>query len=522
MESMQDPQKILLVGTERNCRSIGYVLDFKDYELIEKLTTENYVQYQDYQIYVCELKRKSKKLIDCKLLKSIKGIQYLDDICHKIDKEWLQAKKNNIKSNQPKCVKQSLMKRIVYVMKYPLRVIWHGVLRFRFCLSNLSVNKKARPVRYSKYSKINEYYQHLLCGFSPSQLLLYVLRAPINNYRNCTRIENNLEIDDKGMVKGCAGCSIPFGNLVNDVELTEIYNGVYARIVKLSSLNGSYCLCGSPNVWCIGYGVSDNSKEWVTLKTPKRIIVNFDRSCNLACKSCRKKFYVMDDAAKKRTSLITEKLLRSGYLEKIKGITIAAMGEVFYSSYYRQLLTAKKMRNKITIKSNGILFNKDNWQLVVSNNIKGIDVDISVDAATAETYRRLRGADFNILTKNLEMLSELRRENKIEKMTLNFVVQRENFIEMPDFVRFGEKLGVDRINFQRMYDWGVMPAKEYRYKCMVKENKYLDYELWKVLQDPIFKNPIVDLRILQRYIDASEKKYRKRYEREQRIMKDKE
>jgi len=530
METTQEPQRILLVGTERNCRSIGYVLDFKDYELIEKLTTENYAQYQDYQIYVCELKRKSKKLLDRKLLKTVNDIQYLDDICRKIDEEWLNAKTksvNNLSLNADKtcAVKQQaikeenkntksekpLIKNIKRCVKYPLRIARCVISRLK-----KAIKKMIKSLKYFIKNKYKKDIKNYLNNLSASGLLLYVLRAPINSQIKCTIIENNVRVYRDGKIRACCSTMVPFGSLLMEGNANEIYNSIYARIVKLSSLNQTYCLCAL-NRWCHGYCetkfVQSTKDSWNTPKIPQALGLSYDATCNLVCKSCRKEFYVMDSNTQQRAILITEKLLNSGWCEQTKHLQIAGNGEVFYSPCYRKLIITDLSRENITILSNGILFNESNWQLI-ANKYKKIDVEISVDAATAETYRKLRGADFNILTKNLTMLGELRRRKKINFFQINFVVQRENFVEMPDFIELGRTLSVDKIQFQRLNSRAHINDKEFNKLCLIINNEYLDYELWKVLQNPIFNDPIVDLKGLQRYIDASEKKYRKRYESE--------
>ncbi len=503
---------VLFVGQERICKQIAYVLDIPDYALAEKLTAQNLEQYRDSQIYVCAFKRKSRKLVTRKLLRAmVSNIQFLDDICRSIDEaydanrkrhenDWQGVKVNQIQPNQA-----TLMSRIARGMKHPLRASWHVVLRVK------EMVKRHQKKRVRKGSL--KYLQQL----KPSELMLYVLRAKPNKQIQCTNLENNLYVSSNYKVEGCCAMMVPFGNLLLDGELDEIYHSTYARIVKLSSLNRSYCLCNL-NQWCKGYCTKGNplpTAQWQTPVFPQSITLNFDRSCNLCCKSCRSEPYVMDHLEKQRVDVAVAKLLRSDYLNQTKTLIVAGMGEVFYSPYYRQLWITDLQRQQITIKSNGLLFNESNWRLL-AGKYKTIDVGISVDAATAETYQKLRGADFNDLMKNLTMLSDLHRQNQIRKFGLNFVIQRDNFREMPAFVRLGQSLGVNRIRFQRLINFGNFTAQEFLERCLLVKHKYLDYELWCVLQDPIFQDPIVDLKLLQRYIDASERRYRRRYEKEQK------
>ncbi|GEM_PF-1879447 len=564
---ISEQRKVLLVGAERNCRSIGFVLDFKNYELIERLTIKNYSKYKDYQIYVCELKKKSKTLIQHRVLKGNLSIQYLDDICRMIDEDYTAKHEKTklavvqqpttletntvipkVKELSPQEKRPLLIVRIIRGMRHPLRAAWHVVLRlklhvkhfiksikknvfeinfrtkewFKITKYNLKRSYQQKRTKYNvlhyKYKKIDLNYRNYLCGLLPSELLLYVMRAPVNLQICCTRLEEGFDVKKDGFLYACTNTIVPFGNLLTDVSVDAIYNSYYARIVKLSSINRSYCLCDICG-WCIGYCLNKTSciqSNWQIDENPKRITLSFDDSCNLACKSCRNGFCRIDDATHQRMTMITNKLLESGVLDNVEHLDIAGQGEVFYSPHYRQLLMTNLQRKQIYIKSNGILLNKNNWQLI-ANKYSEITIEISVDAASAETYENLRcGGKFDILMENLKMISKLRQQNQIICFNLMFLVQRCNFREMPIFVELGRKLRVDHIQFQRLTNWGNFKQEEYLKQCLIIDNKFLDYELWSILQNPIFQDPIVDLRRLRRYIDASNEKYRGRYIREQR------
>ena len=548
MEAKEQP-KILLVGTERNCRSIGYVLDFKNYEYVEKLTLEKFFKYQGYQIYVCDLKYKSKKLIDNKLLNEDLHLQYLDDICRMIDEDYVQKHYQqeiqpvNQTESAPEPVKAktgqtmalttrltlekqqhvSLMKRIVRGMKHPLKAAWHVVLRLKWHIKHWIKHfhwDTIDAIKHYQYNgEIYAEYRNYVCNLSTSDLLLFVLNAPINNKIKCSTLSSNSEaqIFYNGDVRGCCHCMVPLGNLLDDKDTNESFNGYRARIVRMSTMNRSFCLCPLDRCSC-GYYLDKQSsaktqfnKIWETPEIPLSINLSFVQSCNLACKSCRKERYVMNDTDKEIATTITKKLLDSGCLDQTNELVLAGMGEVFYSPYYRQILTTDVKRKQISIYSNGLLFNETNWQLV-ANKYESINVKISVDAATAETYQKIRGGDFNILMKNLKMIGELRQQGKIKSFKLCFVVQRDNFREMPLFVKIGHEIHVDKIYFQRLHNWGHWTNEEYLKKCLIVDCKYLEYDLWRVLQDPIFKSPIADLSDFYLLNKTSNKVYSKRYE----------
>ena len=503
MDQAKETNKVLFVGSERICRQVAYVLAIENYEIVETLTNENYGQYQDYTIYVCEFKRKSKKLIT-KIWKSKKDIQYLNDICRQIDKEHVANRRRHRKE-----LKSSL-KGVLILTRFKLWC-FEFLMHIYFVINGMFIIHNAKKCKYNKIKN----FKLLRClrYVKASVLFLYVLKAPINKNIQCSLLETDLYISRYGDARGCCSALIPFGNLLQEGALSEIYNNVYTRIIKLSSLNHSYCLCDISG-WCPYYQEklvnNENLSFTNTCKVPEKITLALDQSCNLACKSCRNKHYVMNDVARLRTRLAAKNLQTSGFLDKTKTLIVAGQGEVFYSPYYRQLIETKLQRDNIVVLSNGTLFNEENWNWI-KNKYKEIDIHISVDAASKETYSKLRcGGDFKNLMKNLTMLADLHRYNCFRKFTLSFVVQRGNFHEMIEFIDLGKSLGVDNVVFQRMgHFYSSLTKKEYLQKCLIINDEYLDYELWQVLQDPIFKDPIVDLSGLNRYIVASDIKYGK-------------
>ena len=485
--------KFLLIGEERICKQVAYVMSFDKFEIksFDLLTEENIQSFTDFNIYVCDFKRKCSRQVKAVGLKSVK---YLEDICREIDRDCFLNRAHNKKLVRQQLKKVSLLTRIKLWGYEFLKTLY-----FRF-ISSKSIHA-AKKLRYGAVTNVKS----LRC-LKPSKLLLYVLNAPISKTVQCSLVETGMFITSAGEVFGCCSMLVPFGNLFHDGDLDKIYNSTYARIVKLSSLNRSYCLCNQYG-FCPTYidAKSLPLKPLQTVKVPAQVTVAIDRTCNLCCKSCRNKRFVMDKLTQTRISLMANKIQQSGYLDKTNKLYVAGQGEVFYSPYYRQLVETKLQRKNIVILSNGTLFNEKNWNWL-KDKYETIDVIISVDAATADTYKKLRGADFNALMKNLETLANLHRQKQIRKFNLNFVVQRDNYREMIKFVELGRALGVDQIEFQHMNNFGNLTKKEYLQRCMIVKNKYLDKELWQVLRDPIFQEPIVDLSGLKRYMVAMEEK----------------
>ena len=476
-------QKILLVGEPRICPQVAYVMDWQDFEQVEQLTDAT--KYRDYKIVVCAFKKKSKRLV--KIKDKTLNIIYLDDICRELDKDYSFA--NLVATIEPKTPWKIVVKHLISLPG----VMW------------LLNGWRQRLIFRSPFwlKRINHQF------IKPSELLLHVLYAKPTNI-SCDRLEHNCSVGESGYLWGCCpdAVKVPFGKIT--AEQQDIYNSYQARIIKLSSLNHSYCFCDMRRCLHAHYAAATdyNLKPLPTNQSPLSLEVAMDRSCNLRCPSCRRSHYTADEAEQNRLAVITSYLQQYGWLDQAESVTWAGLGEVFYSRSYRALLTSDYKAKTIYILSNGTLFNQANWDLI-KDKFETINVEISLDAATADTYRRLRGWDFDQLLKNLTMLGNLRAANKIKFLQFIFVVQKDNYREMVDFVRLSKQFNVDRVQFLRLNNWGTFTRREYKQKSLLRKNRYLTRELYAVLQDPIFKDSIVDLTAFQPYLAASSKRYGK-------------
>ena len=124
---------------------------------------------------------------------------------------------------------------------------------------------------------------------------------------------------------------------------------------------------------------------------------------------------------------------------------------------------------------------------------------VSIDAATRETYEKVRrGGNFDVLRKNMEFASKLRKDGNLSYFRINFVVQSENYKEMIDFVEWGVELGVDEVFFSKVLNWGTYTSEEFKEISMMEEDGNTPKkELQRILDDPRMKNPIVDLGTIQ-------------------------
>ena len=111
--------------------------------------------------------------------------------------------------------------------------------------------------------------------------------------------------------------------------------------------------------------------------------------------------------------------------------------------------------------TNGLLFDAEHWEEMGPNRSRVTHVGISIDAATPETYALNRGGSWKRLMDNLAFVASLRALNPSLMLGLFFVVQANNFLEMPSFALFGLSHKANWISFSALRNWGTysMPIR---------------------------------------------------------------
>src|SRR6185436_19199339 len=93
---------------------------------------------------------------------------------------------------------------------------------------------------------------------------------------------------------------------------------------------------------------------------------------------------------------------------------------------------------------------------------------------------------------------------EIPQFWLFFVVQQDNYREMIDFVELGTRLGVDRIWFQKVINFGTFDESSFARADVSSSDHAEHHEFLRVLSDPRLRNPIVDFHTLSYLLPASE------------------
>lgn len=205
-------------------------------------------------------------------------------------------------------------------------------------------------------------------------------------------------------------------------------------------------------------------------KIPSNIVFDFDLTCNFKCPSCRTEVIntnkhhlirpINDRIVQKIKTLILDKLDHN--------VTIRwAGGEPFISASYLEIFDYI-IENKIHQVSNIIQTNGSCLHLPVFKKLLPYiqELRISFDAATSETYQQIRvNGDWDKLINNVKYAKKLITENNLNtKLTADFVVQKDNYREIPQFVSLCKELGITRFNLQKMWNWGTWDLETFNDK----------------------------------------------------------
>ena len=185
-------------------------------------------------------------------------------------------------------------------------------------------------------------------------------------------------------------------------DLYGLYNSPSAQEARKSILDGSFEFCdlnACPHfssgdlplqVDCVGTPYEKIISNKSTLLENMSIWIAFDPRCNLRCFSCRKEYF--NPTEEQRCEIERKMNVVKNNLSNLNHIGLTGNGDPFASPTVRKFLYELNASNypdlKITILTNGILFNEYTWNSMEKCRTAIKSVQVSVDAAT-----KARGRD---------------------------------------------------------------------------------------------------------------------------------
>ena len=281
----------------------------------------------------------------------------------------------------------------------------------------------------------------------------------------CLKPFNNLEIDIQGNVYTCCPCYIDYHNIGNIFDenvksIDDIWYSEKAKILREKILNGDYSLCNSEI--CRESAFVEKDDTYTTMPDlPETVTLSYDKVCNIQCITCRNEIIKKDAENEK----INEKLdsIILPLLKNTKNLTISGGGEALFSEHSRQLIKKLTKTNetiKFVIYTNGILFNRQNIEILgLKRRIESVFV--SMHAFHKEIYDKIMiGSNLDTVMKNLEYISELKKQKEINQAIINCVISDMNYGEIPYMIDLAKRLDIV-ISFSIYTPWGADLDKKY-------------------------------------------------------------
>lgn len=335
-----------------------------------------------------------------------------------------------------------------------------------------------------------------------------------------------LEVDMLGRLWMCCPSWLPYsiGNILhNSVE--EIWNGEKAQKLREQIFNGKWNYCDHlqcPRIqedrlpkfedvvegryWAYDHEIKAIKERSLVIDSlPTHINFSNDESCNLECPSCRVSKILFTegsdyDRRKKINDRVVEAFLSEPTDRKFQ-INVTGSGDPFASKIFREMLVningADFPNLQINLQTNGVMFTPKMWDKIhrIHDNL-GI-VQVSFDAGERSTYENVTriGGKWDMLLSNCDFLNERSKEHERLKISYDYVVQADNYREMPRFIDIIRSRydNANWVKFSIVVDWGTWDPETYEKKCIWKTSHPEHENFIEVLKDPIFDHPLVSL-----------------------------
>ncbi|WP_419724239.1 radical SAM protein [Sphingomonas sp. HT-1] len=344
--------------------------------------------------------------------------------------------------------------------------------------------------------------------------------------RFCTKPFLELHVLERSTHQCCASWLDKSAGDLSGAEWQDVWNSQAAQAVRASIHDGSYRHCNKMACPAIQAGTLPTKEEvasrWPGLASliaeqetvmaagPEDVNLAYDRTCNLSCPSCRTSKIAADEATRQRYDAMQERAILP-MLRDAKTVFITGSGDPFASKNFRRLmerLTPDEYPDlRFRIMTNAMLFTPREWERFPALHRRVFALQISIDGASKETHELLRrGARWEVMQQNLRFAGDLLAQGLIERLSLSFTVQTENFHEMGEGVALADSLNATSIYFGKVTNWGTFSPQQYAAKAVFLPDHPQHQAFLAAMADPRLRSPRVQLGNLVEYLPDSQAK----------------
>jgi len=296
----------------------------------------------------------------------------------------------------------------------------------------------------------------------------------------CPRPFDTVLIDKNGSCFACectAWLPQSIGNL-NLQPLEDILKSPLKKQLQQSIIDGSYRYCN--NNQC-SYLLDRRPVGWTSqpcVPQIKNIRLAIDDSCNLSCPSCRTdKIFIKSGKLLEQRIRLSKRIVEYIAAQKHDiNLHVGSDGDPFASLVYRYFIKQAKIfpHVRFSIQTNGLLIKKMHQRH--EDMFKKLDVlNISIDGSSKKTYENLRrGGDYDKIIENLEFVAKIKSKYNF-KFIIHFVVQTENYKEMPAIIELAKKYYADNVWLNKINNWNTHDNFENKNIMNPAHEEYKEY-----------------------------------------------
>ncbi len=182
---------------------------------------------------------------------------------------------------------------------------------------------------------------------------------------------------------------------------------------------------------------------------PVELYLEVTNRCNLKCRTCPQYFGMPEaffDMSMDQVRQITDQMPR------IDRVVMHGIGESLLNPILPDAVAHLKGRGSyVLMNSNGTTLKPRRSEAVIRAGID--EIRISIDAATSETYRHVRGSkSFDQILRNIEWVTQIKLQlgMRTPRLSLWMTGLRSTIAELPRLVRLAARIGIDDVHVQRL------------------------------------------------------------------------
>src|SRR6478735_1089511 len=197
------------------------------------------------------------------------------------------------------------------------------------------------------------------------------------------------------------------------------------------------------------YFESVSAVHGTAVRGPVCLYLETTNRCNLLCTTCPRTYEELEPPADMSWSLFTRIV---DQVPSISRVVLHGVGEPMMVKELPRMIRYLKDRGAyVLFNTNGTLLTARKGRELVDTGLD--ELRVSLDAADAKTFLAVRGKDFfNRILRNLRAFTEMQAREKLTtpKVSLWLTGLKETIMQLPDFVRVANDIGVKEVYLQRL------------------------------------------------------------------------